>query len=299
MKHPTRKTVFYSLFIIICYLLDITSTIAAEGNIIENYNKQIKELLKQEKCGQAESIAKKIANENTDLAILPEWYHQIIECHKKRHEGWGDLGLRIHEFINDQLDEFIKNNSCIEAEIYLNKIEKKFYVYWNYNIGLYKVAHCYEAADVKKSALLYQQIILDHPKSDKAKEAKQRLNYLSGDRAWIYPKPSAVIDGVKKGIRHKDIKLLEKYASKSNFQIGFEEELSPELFEDNGVKIIKSVFDRSSPQIGTLISESNRYMLLVVFSEEDYPFWYFTFDKIEGGWQWTGVIISNVDKSKE
>lgn len=298
MNYSFKKSVFVGVIITFCCYGNISLAIEPNDNAMENYNKQIVKFLKQNKCNQAESIAKQAEKERGDSAYLLDWYHLIIECHKKQREGWGDLELRINDFINKQLDGFVESKGCGDAEIFLNKIEKKFYAYWRYESGLYKVARCYESTDTKKSEVLYQRLMSKYPKSDEAREGKQRLSYLSGNRAWIYAKSSTVIDGVKTGLQHKDIEMLEKYASKSSFQIGFEDEWSPEQFSDKGKDILRSAFERSEPLVGPLRADPHRYTLLVVFPAENHPFWYFEFKEMEGGWQWTGIIISNVKKIK-
>jgi hypothetical protein len=284
--------------VIATLLLAIVSSVVQAQTTTKNqeYEKQISMLIQKGNCEAAESVAGKAESQDKYLSYLPEWYYQIIACHKKKHEGWGALDLKIYEFINRSLDRFINDQSCNEAEMYINKIDKKFFTSWPFSPGLYKVAHCYEKNETKKSALLYRRIISDYPKDDYATGAKQRLQYLTGDRSWIFPTATSVIDGVKEGILHKDVNRLGKYASKSNFEISLEEEWMPELFDDKGEAILKSAFDRSAPNIVYVNSVPHRSMMLVVFSAEDSPFWCFTFDEKEGGWQWTGILIASWQK---
>jgi hypothetical protein len=298
MNWTLIKTI-YSLcaFIAICSAGSIVFAIETKENA-QDYNRQIVDLLKHGNCDQAEFIVEQLKSQNRDYSDLPEFYYQLILCYKNHHKGWGALELSIDEFFKRQLNKLVDAKSCREAEGYLGKIDKKYHTYWSYESGLCKVANCYEALDAKKSEVLYRHVLSAYPKSDEAKKAKQRLNYLTGDRSWIYPTASPVIDGVKAALLRKDIKILEKYASKSNYQVSFEDEWQPEQFNEKGKEILKSAFERSEPSIGPLKSEHHRYILQVVFSAEDFPFWYFTFDEMEGGWQWTGVIISNVKRTK-
>ncbi len=53
------------------------------------------------------------------------------------------------------------------------------------------------------------------------------MQFLTGDKSWIFPSSSSVADGVKDGILHKDVNRLNRYANKSNFEMSFDDEWMP------------------------------------------------------------------------
>lgn len=292
MKNRVRQYLKYFLII-----FSVQTVNAATNGNAELYNRQISELLKKGDCTGAKNVARTAESQDNSLSYLPEWYYQIIQCNKGDTEGFG---VYIKEYFDRQIDKLSKNKLCKEADEYLNKIDKKFHTTWGYPSWLYRVARCYEVTDRKKSLVLYQRLITDFPKSDVAIEAKFRQNWLTGDRSWIFSKSTVVIEGVKKALRDKDVKALERYASKSKFYVGFEEGASHSLFDNETKHFLETAFKNSTPVVGLLNAPRDRYYtLLVVYPAEEYPFWFFTFEVSDGGWQWTGIMISGQSQQKK
>jgi hypothetical protein len=126
-----------------------------------------------------------------------------------------------------------------------------------------------------------------------AAEARSRMNWLMGDRAWIFSDRKTVVEGVKSALRKRDVKQLERYASRSRFYYGFEESVRPASFDEPLRRFFANTFERYGPIIGTLeCRDEARCLLPVELTQEEYPYWSFMFERHDGGWQWTGIVIS-------
>lgn len=270
-------------------------TIVSSVQAADNANR-VQNLLQKNYCTQAEELVRQEEENSSNRSIVPTWYLQLIECYGKFGKERSDLDWRIDVFLNKQVDKMIEKKECNYADTFLKQLNNNLRAHWGYRSGLYKVAKCYEGTNSNKSKSIYNHLIKGYPRSTEAEQAKQRINFLLGNLTWIYPKSTTVIDGVKTALHNRDISMLRQYASKSNYQIGFEEEISPVQFDEKGKDIFQSALARSVAQIDILRSEPHKYTLLVIFPANDHPYWYFTFEELEGGWQWTGVIISNMQK---
>lgn len=292
-------------FFIALVLLNANAGVALTAdNSSPERDRQIVELSREGNCYDAGKI---VAEEiiaiaeaiDKDIPYLPRWHYQIVECMKG---NWKAPGVPIIEYFNLQLDRFSDKKACQKAEAYLNSIDERYkqlqsrvgYMGWRY-----RVARCYESTDRVKSIRLYAQLTKEFPDSRAAIEAQFRRNYLIGDRSWIVPKPNLIIEAVKKGLHQKDVKALERYASKSFFLYGFEGQLRPAFFDEDFRQFFTKKFNTSTFTIGQMeVRRKDFYLLPVTFPDEEYPFFYFMFEDLDGGWQWTGIMISNVARDQ-
>jgi hypothetical protein len=90
---------------------------------------------------------------------------------------------------------------------------------------------------------------------------------------------------------------LERYSSKSHFAQGFESHPHPGPFDNSTREFFRKVFEIYSPVVGALQLKDKRSALLrVTFPDQEYPLWFFVFEEIDGGWQWTGLVITGEKK---
>lgn len=259
--------------------------------------RQVAEALKRGECDDADKIASIVQAKDNTASQLPEWHYQIMLCRKAGGHSFSTNEVGIHEYFQRQFDNYLEQKRCTEAERYLGNIDKKYYSHnpYSYAGWLFTIARCYETVDRNKSLAIYQKILVKHQMTT----AKFRINLLTGDRSWIFPRSSAVIDGVKQAFRDKNVQALERFASKSFFLYGFEERLRPTFFDETMRRFFEKKFKGSSILVGEVEAKSrDLFMLQVVFTDEEYPFWYFMFEQQDGGWQWTGIMISNVARDQ-
>jgi hypothetical protein len=287
------------LFFIFLVFAVTPRIVLSDQNKWSELNRQITDLTKKGDCDDAKRTIASAESKNADIPLLPNWHYQVIECQKG---DWGNSGMSIIEYYNRQLEKLFKKKSCREAEEFVKNIDNKFkqlqsqtgYAGWSY-----RVARCYEITDPKKSLALYKQLVASFPSSSTAIEAEFRQNLLIGDRSWIFPKSSIVIDGVKQAFKDKSVPALERLASRSLFLYGFEERLHPAFFNETMRRFFEKKFKGSTILVGELEARNkDLFMLRIVFTDEEYPFWYFMFEQQDGGWQWTGIMISHVARDQ-
>lgn len=201
---------------------------------------------------------------------------------------------RNEKYFDWKFRTFLRKKSCSEAERYLEDLQKKYKIPDNRYIGwLFGIAQCFETIDTEQSLKLYRHLC-DIGDTHTITLVRFRQKWLTGDHAWVFQKLSAALEGIKKGLRDKDVNILERYASKSNFYYGLTGNMRATLFNDEMKRSLTDVFQHSKVIfVGSVTINSNHHVLKVKFPKEKYPFWNFQFQKIEGGWQWTGIMISN------
>lgn len=260
--------------------------------------KQIAEALKRGECDDANKIARIVASKDNAAPPLPEWHYQIMLCRKAGRQDFSPNEVAIEEYFQRRFDNFLEKKGCAEAERYLASIDKKYYSHRPYNYAKWQftVARCYEAIDWNKALVMYKELVAKYPGMV---EAKFRINFLTGDRSWIFPRPAPVINGVRQAFKDKDVRALERLASKSFFLYGFEERLHPAFFDESMQRFFEKKFKGQDVLVGEVEARSrDLFMLQVVFTDEEYPFWYFMLERQDGGWQWTGIMISNVSRDE-
>lgn len=291
-----RKEIILFVFLAF-FCTHSTTNSAADGKWVAE-DEKIRELLKRGECAEANWIVKDVRIKDNLAIQLPEWTYQIMNCNKTAGFDYSGDQVEIDEYFQRRFDSYLKQKMCAEAERYMGGIDQKYYSHniYTYSKWKFTIARCYESVDQRKSMAIYRQLSSKHPTMY---EVKFRINFLTGDRSWIYPNVSTVINGVKGALRNKDIKALERLASKSFFLYGFEESLRPKFFDDEMMRFLEKKFKASTILVGETEAKSKElYMLRVVFTDEEYPFWYFMVEQQDGGWQWTGIMISNVSRDQ-
>lgn len=271
----------------------IAGAVPIDDKTSKAYDKQIRDHVSKRDCGRAEGLIREVESKDKYYQFLPEWYHLMISCQRSVRRDGSEFEMKIFEFFDHHLDLRIKQ-SCAEAEKYLNSIDKKYHTNWGVARWQYKVAHCFERTDSKKSQALYQMIVRDFPDRREAADASQRLTlFTPTQRRWIFPRSQTVIDGVRKGLREKDVEILASFASQSSFNRRFGENTEAISFERDMKMELKEKLARSDVIIPPLEpAAKDLFLLPVIFAKEEFPFWKFVFQNVDGGWQWVGVHIS-------
>jgi hypothetical protein len=117
----------------------------------------------------------------------------------------------------------------------------------------------------------------------------------SDKSARIFKLRSTVVEGVSKGLTERNIAILQRFASLTRFEAGYEgEEPLTTSFDAAMSGFFERIFDSYTPDVGHKLDCRNASFCLlpVEFRREAFPYWYFVFEQLDGGWQWTGMLIS-------
>lgn len=263
--------------------------VAFAGDSTPKERQEIENALKKKECFEANELIKAALAKSPNSSSVPEWNFRLIQCYGGNRDGFGEA---IRFYFDQQVATWAKDKPCDDVEKYVSSIDKKFDGYVNRADWLYSVARCYEREDQQKGVSRYKQLLTSYPESEATVYAQFRLNWIQGDRNWVYAGQNDLMKKVRKALLSRDERALTKYASKSSFRKSFGER-GKAVSYDSGPKFeLAGAFKKSKPLIGDVIAkEAKLYLMQVVFPAEEYPFWYFEFRNLDGGWQWTGIHV--------
>lgn len=278
---------FFMVFLSALFFRNSAAALAADAT--SNEGRDIENAIKKKQCFEAEELIQAATVRNPNSSDIPEWNFRLFECYGRDRAGFVNA---IRHYFDQQVKIRAKEKPCSDVEKYVNSIDRKFDNYVNRADWWYSVARCYEREDQQKGIARYKQILTSYPNSEAAVYAQFRLNWIQGDRKWVFSGLNDLIKKVRKAILLRDEQALNKYASKSSFKKSFGEQSKVGLYEIGPAAELAETLKKSKPLIGEIIpKEEKLYLMQVVFVAEDYPFWYFEFRNMDGGWQWTGIHV--------
>src|SRR3989338_2154607 len=263
--------------------------VAFAGDTASKERQEIEDAFKRKDCFAASELVRAAIATSPNSSSIPEWNYRLIQCYGGKRDGFGDA---IRHYFDKEVAIQAKNKPCSNLENYVSGIDKKFDDYVNRADWLYSVARCYESENQQKAVAKSRQIFLRFPKTEAAVYAEFRLKWIQGDRKWVYPSLNDLMQKVRKAVVSRDVRALSQYASKSRFRKSFGEQGEAVPFDTGPGLELAEAFKRSRPLIGDInAKETNLYLMEVVLPDEEYPFWYFEFRNLDGGWQWTGINV--------
>lgn len=258
-------------------------------------DQKIRDLIEKRECESAFHLTLKASEKDKYLDYLPKWYDRIVECYRAMgdRDNSEHVTMRIWHYHEDRVAHLVATRRCQELERYIGRLRHDKYKEYLPPTGFaLSIARCFERGDPTKSLAIYNDLLKKHAGTEVATRVQFRINYLTGDRGWIFRDLNTLVEGVKEALRKKDAELLDRYASRSQFSVGFEQ--APPRFFREEVPIFTKLFQRTNPVVGELkkYDQPTRYVLKVSFPGEKYPDYYFVFMESDGGWQWVRIGLT-------
>lgn len=258
---------------------------------------QYKRFLAEKNCNAASVILDEVEKRGRRAPYLPDWWEGMIECRKAKglvYEGYVSNILR---YYGDVIEVSIGEGDCNGAEVILKEVSKRLKRVDA--TTLFQVGNCYESVDTQKSLAIYREIVEKFPEAEVAYDeqgnpsiqARQRINWITGDRSWVFSDPKVLINKVIEALRSRDPKKLARLSSQSEFRMG-----------PYGGGVFVYLMDSSSKvpemkQVPIKIDEpmfkDSRSELRTEGWAGEWPVAYFIFTKDQHGWQWTIWAYAN------
>jgi len=254
-------------------------------------DQMIRQYLADGNCEAASDVADVVQKKNKLASPLPAWWTEIYECFKAKGKTSKSYAGGIDLYFQDAIEESIKKGDCRGAEAIIESAKKK--PISSEASLLYRAGNCYESTDPKRSLAYYREIVKKFPEAEVENDeqgnpsiqSRQRINWITGDRAWVFSDPKALINKVIEALRSRDLQKLAKLSSQSEFRMGPHGGGVFVYLMDIASKVPKM---KEGPiKISDPVFEDGRYELKTEGWEGDEPFAYFIFTKDEHGWQWT------------
>lgn len=295
MRDTKLQLLVHMIWNFLLFVSLIPSSQAAALDWAAEQDQKIRALIEKKECEAAFHLTLKASEKDKFLDYLPKWYDLLVDCYQASGERDAvDRVIRdIRYYHEDRVAHLVDTRRCKELENHVQRIQNGKYKQYLPLVGFtLSIARCHERGDPAKSLAIYNDLLKKQDDTEVATRAQFRINYLTGDRAWIFRDLHTLVEGVKEALRKKDAKLLERYASKSEFSVGFEQ--APPRFFREEVPIFTKLFQRTDPVVGELkkYDQPTRYVLKVSFPGEKYPDYYFVLMESDGGWQWVRIGLT-------